>query len=265
MTRDYSRLSLEEFGQKLIEANDLDPIYTMLHRGKLDQNQLRRWCLAYWCFYSAGVVSWISERKDADFWSVMMEAAINMTPSPIGERWPRGRERRHFRGDKCVDAIHTLARRYPQPEDAVASLEQPGSYARVQDKVMKWPLFGPWIAFKVGDMLDRVLGVPIDFTGSDIFFFDSPRIAAEEWVGGYNKIGAAGKAVVHLEKHLGHMDAPPRFERKLNLQEYETVLCKWHSHMTGFYPIGIDTHELHEALLPWSDSSLTAKELAQCL
>ncbi|GAG17632.1 unnamed protein product, partial [marine sediment metagenome] len=36
------------------------------------------------------------------------------------------------------------------------------------------------------------------------------------------------------------------------LQEVETVLCKWKSHMNGCYPMGKDTREITEGLAPWA-------------
>jgi hypothetical protein len=51
-----------------------------------------------------------------------------------------------------------------------------------------------------------------------------------------------------LRQHLGKYKAPPRFERAINIQEIETILCKWKSHMNGHYKVGKDTHEIHEAL-----------------
>lgn len=262
MKRDYIKLSLEKFGRLLLDENDLDPVYNVLYKGQLPDQQLRRWFLAYWCCYNSGEASWISEQED--FWGRMEEFAANVTESPIGGRWPRGRERRHFRGDKCIDAIRVLKGRFPRPEAAVESLEAPVRYQRLKEKIVTWPLFGPWIAFKIGDMLERVMGVQIGFHNSDVFFFDSPRLAAEQWYGKAHP-QAIVDACEHLSKTLGHYTAPPSHNRPLNLQEYETILCKWGSHNTGHYPIGIDTWELREALHPWASISPTSARLSSCL
>jgi hypothetical protein len=171
----------------------------------------------------------------------------------------------------AVRAVEYLAGRYPNPEDACWSLEQPGPFSAVKARVMEWPLFGPWIAFKIGDMLERVRCVQVDFTGGDVFFFDSPRKAAEEWYMRDRGISppstqvAITAACIYLAGTLGAQLAPPRFERRLNLQEYETVLCKWGAHLTGHYPLGIDTRELREALHPWAMVSPTAERLLRCV
>jgi hypothetical protein len=264
-------LSLEEFGKQILRASDLDPIYTMLANSDLSQSQKRRWCAAYWCFYHAGVASYISERND--FWSAMMIAGENTTETPIGTRWPRSAERRHFRGIACIKALACLAARFPQPEWMAETFErQAPSFHKVRDRVMEQPLFGPWIAFKVADMLDRVLGTHVDFSEADVFMFDSPTEAAEMWYDGYHGYGysvpSATKiklALQHLRENLLEFKAPPFNDRPLGLQEFETVLCKWKSHVNGHYPIGKDTKEIHEGLHEWAKISPTAKHLMDAL
>src|SRR5262245_44515214 len=106
------------------------------------------------------------------------------------------------------------------------------------DYIQKWPQFGPWIAFKVADMLDRLDIVPIQFKNSDVFLFKSPLQGAkllwsEEGEPSLHSSkdfnSAVGNwAVSRILSSLGHHDAPPRYERKINCQEAETILCKWH-------------------------------------
>jgi hypothetical protein len=42
--------------------------------------------------------------------------------------------------------------------------------------------------------------------------------------------------------------APPGFERDINIQEIETILCKWKSYMKGHYQIGEDIEACRVAL-----------------
>jgi hypothetical protein len=201
----------------------------------------------------------MSEHRDAEFWDEMKDFALNVVKPPVGERWPRGSERRHFRGTNSVNSVYELSLEFPHPEHAVENVEvQAPSFRRVRDYVMTWPQFGPWIAFKVGDMLDRVLEVPVDFSNSDVFMFDSPREAAELWAG---EVGppAITRALSHLQFHLGEKYlAPPLADRPVALQEYETILCKWKSHQNGHYEVGKDIHEIRHALTEWKTVSRTA-------
>ena len=67
MSRNYPRLDIETFGRHLITTGDLDPIYTALVRaeqgGDFSVPQLCRWLLGYWCYYHAGVASFLSEKE----------------------------------------------------------------------------------------------------------------------------------------------------------------------------------------------------------
>lgn len=270
-------MTLEDFGRALLKTGDLDPVYTILHQSNMDRDQLRRWCLAYWCCYHAGAASWLSEHTGDWFWAEMEMMARNETLTPIGTRWPRGHERRHFRGAKAVNAVRHLAWRYDGknggqgPENAAQSVEALApSFTAIRDYVMSWPQFGPWIAFKVADMVDRVLGSRVDFSEADVFVFDTPLEGAVTW---YNEthlmdfpkdISSGQKihaATVWLEVNLNEFKAPPFNDRPLNLQEFETILCKWKSHLNGHYPIGNDIHEISNGLKEWGVKSETAHNL----
>ena len=267
----YEKMTIEHFGDHLLRSQDLDPVYTMLVNAKLESNTLRRWLLAYAMSYSSGVVSYISEQKGVKFWDTMATFATNTEPSPIGGRWPRGRERRHFRGVAAEKAVAWMRERFPQPEDAILHLEAPVSRHRditckeVMDRVQEWPLHGPWIGFKMADLLDRVLEVPVEFSGSDVLFFDSPKKAAKQWfeatrpgVTFKSDVTYVMEACVYLQNVFGQRMAPPNHDRKVALNEIETILCKWGSHMNFHYPIGIDTVELLEAVEPWDKVSEVA-------
>lgn len=266
----YPILGVEPFGAALIGSGDLDPIYIALHGARLGRDQLRRWLVAYWCCYHAGASSWISEQTRDGFWGSMIDLAENSTPCPVGSRWPRGRERRHFRGVAAVSAVTQMRARYPDPEQLVVDLCA-GSmlYADVAKRARTLPLFGPWIAFKVCDMLERVLGVRVDFTASEVFMFDQPKAAAlavasrSTWSLDATETEKVTIVAQDLCQTFSSFSAPPLYDRPCGLQEVETVLCKWKSHTSGRYPIGIDSVELRHALLPWTSVSATAAEMLQ--
>lgn len=279
--RDYPRLNIEEFGRQLITSGDLDPIYVALvnatDAGDLSHPQLLRWLIAYWCFYHAGVASYLSSFEGHAFWQKVWIAAENERESPIGGRWPRGHERRHFRGNNARNSVEDLSGLYgDRPEDmfdvllgagATATLDLRAVSARVQQHVG----FGPWMGFKVADMIDRVLGVRITFTDAEVFMFKDPEKAAmmlwEQRQGHLYPAGSKPKREVilagitdYLIKTFADLPAPPSGDRPVNIQEVETVLCKWKSHMNGHYPLYNDIDEIDAGLAPWSDV-YTAKVL----
>jgi len=249
------------FAHDLLTTGDLDPIYVMLSRSELDRDQLRRWCLGYWMFYHAGVASALSEARDGQaFWATVQRAQ--------DLKWPRGTERRHFKGAQSQRAIDELRVRHPDPSEAVQFVEgEPGAhFTLVMARAQVWRGFGPWIAFKMADMVDAVLGGQVDFTGAVPHFFDDPLkggtlvyhqvhtrhpdpvAAMKAPTLRVDQITYTHAAVEYLRERLGDYPAPHAPERKIALQEYETILCKYKSHMNGHYPTGKDTREIRHVL-----------------
>jgi hypothetical protein len=136
----------------------------------------------------------------------------------------------------------------------------------VTERVTKWVGFGPWIAFKVADMIERLEIFPVSFSPMDIFnMFAPPRKGAElmaEMYGPHSGTTPYLWAYNQLIGQLGTLKAPPRFERRINIQEIETVLCKFHSHTHGRYPVGKDIEEIHKGLLKYKDCTHAAIMLA---
>jgi hypothetical protein len=233
-------LGVIPFGRALVESNDLDPVYCVLHGALLDPYPLKKWLLAYWCFYHAGTASWICT---GNYWGRMGEAAGS-------KLWPRGSERRHFRGKNAAKSVSYLE------SVGVTDLFRPiltnHTVSSLTDYVRTWVGFGPWIAFKVGDMVERLGLAEVSFADGDVFLFDSPREGAEMVCKRYStspQKNPGAWAVKHVLEGLKDLKAPPRYERRLNCQEAETILCKWKSHLNGRYEVGHDTAELRRGLL----------------
>lgn len=251
-----------EFGKKLLKTKDLDPIYIIANKDTLPKNQLRRWLVAYWWFYHAGVASYLSEKEETKFF----DEALTLVE---GTRAPRGTERRHFRGDKAKVAIQKFMFWYERPEEAVDwVVKKPQHASEVVYHVKEnWPLFGPWIAFKIADMVDRCLGFPVQFRVEDLELYDSPKAGASELALSKKKVlnimandTYVPWAVEYLTRKFRHYKAPPFYDRPVNVQEFETILCKWHSYQGGHYRIGKDIHEIRKAL-EWHPTETSEKLL----
>lgn len=268
--RNYERLPIEEFGRHLITTGDLDPVYIALRNMPIGPKQRARWLIAYWCFYHCGAASMLSEHEGAGFWTNMLVAAQNEIPAPNGGRWPRGHERRHARGQQGIKMVQHLRERYgARPEEMVTRLQDFSkggvAFERLAVEVKRHVLFGPWISFKVGDMLERVCGAPVNFDEAAVFMFKDPVKATEMlW---RKKTGAPDnakprdmhrvihEAVAHLKAEFADLKAPPLEDRAVDLQEVETVLCKWKSHMNGHYPLFNDIDEIHAGLPGWGETA----------
>lgn len=261
----------EDFGAALIRTNDLDPIYVMLvnanEAGVLSRVMMKKWLLAYWFFYHAGVASELAITA-RDFWFAMAKhAAI-----PSGRR---GTERRHFRAEKATNAIDWFGLQYPRaPTDAIDNgllpmlpkSAGPIPFSTLAKRVQAWPQFGPWIAFKIADMIDRVLNVPVDFSDCSLGIYEEPlkggyvisvmgdgatfgaaKEAYEEATTEERMLGMS-RAITRLHYRLAKVFAPPHYDRKINIQEIETVMCKYKSYLNGRYEIGHDIREIRAAL-----------------
>lgn len=296
-----------EFGTKLIDTLDLDPVYVALE-GITDPAQKARACVAYWFYYHLGVAAKLSEAPGPDFWKAV---------EGVLETAPRGTERRHFRGLKASVAVRLLRARFlkkgvqpliesltapetappcgskaqeavsapqargkvpPPPSNAALRLRREGragpdvrdrtplTFGTVRERVLELPMFGPWIAFKVGDMLERVLKTPVDFQDCNLLeFYVEPRegaeLAAKLW-----KLSTPQKALDRITRHFREKEptwAPPSNNRMVNIQEIETILCKWKAYLNGHYEIGKDTLEVVHGL--HSYPSATGEKLLQAL
>lgn len=278
MRRDYQRFSIDVLGEHLLRSLDLDPVYVALYKCGLPRKELYRWLLAYWCgVYHVGAASYLAEYEGRHFWAAMMKAAANTSPTPFGERWPRGHERRHWRGIAALRAVRTLWNRYGDyPEEMVKYIAQPGigrvqTFEAVAKRAREHPLFGPWIAFKVCDMVERLGIASVSFDHANVFMFNSPKDAAlmvwrqrnglKETAKPKHEDAATNGVVRGLEQRFKDFMAPPRYERRIGLQEIETILCKWKSHLSGHYPLLYDIQEIREGLKPWAACSEIAKSL----
>ena len=269
--RDYKRLPIEEFGRHLIESGDLDPVYIALPKAMDNTAQMYRWLIAYWCFYHCGVASHMSEHEGNAFWTEMLRAAHNSLEAPVGGRWPRGHERRHARGDqgvKMVTHLRQLYGRLPEKmvEDMVDLCQGGVEFSVISRHVRQHTLFGPWIAFKVGDMLERVLECPVSFVNADVFMFKDPvKATLMMWRDKYglpetarpkDELHVIREAVDYLKHEFRELSAPPNRDRPVDLQEVETVLCKWKSSMNGHYGPYNDINEITAGLEGWGETAM---------
>lgn len=268
----YPRLSIEEFGKQLIASGDLDPVYIMLRRarekGVMDDVQLKRWCLVYWCFYHAGVASFISTNDK--FWYFMHVAAANTSPvahcGKLG-RWPRGAERRHFRGEAAKCAVSWLEGNYSSsPEEFVNGKMAHCNFKSAFQSILNVPQFGPWIAFKVVDMLVNVFDSTMDLSNASLHIYKEPgegaELACKHWgIDVSTRRTALDTAIARLRPALANYPPLHAPDRSPGIMEIETVLCKWKSHMKGSYPLMKDTKELKHVLTGWGETAGVLKEL----
>lgn len=246
-------LTFEEFGAGLLKTEDLDPVYCALVRAPLDSDLLSRISLAYWCLYSLGAACKIAEASSSrKYWDLLSQAARN---DNAAQRWPRGAERRHWRGAQAISSAQELSDKYKHPEQAVATIFRGEDYEEVAVSVQQHRGFGPWIAWKIADMKERVFGQPVDFSSADLGIYKDPRQGLALFLTGdwrYPITDDELRAVVAEKlKWISKFKAPPQKDRRCNLAELETWACKAKSYHKGHYWVGKDIHEVRHGLRGW--------------
>lgn len=163
-----------------------------------------------------------------------------------------------------------------KPEDFVdLCVPGPTSCKDVMKRVRGHVQFGPWIGFKVADMTERVLRVPVDFSDSEVFMFEDPKKSALLFwrlAMGLPPLSkprdekhVLGLVVHFLTARFSDQKAPPHLDRPIGLQEVETILCKWKSHLNGHYPLNNDINEIRAGLQPWVPYSFIAQTFLEAM
>lgn len=291
-------LSIKDFGSQLLRTRDLDPVYVALDSAmhKLTSQQLAQLLITYWCVYHMGVAARLAEVKSpSKFWAMLMAVAVNESNADGSKPYPRAPERRHFRGQQAVDAVFELTQKYKTAEHALdgfvgapSALGGGYTFAVVSSAVKTHRGFGDWIAFKVADMCERVLAVDVDFSDCALGIYKDPRqgAALARYIRHTEKYGSVLMAgVPYTSGHKApwelpitdqelslevaawvaefrklRIKAPPRGDRQLNVQEIETIFCKYKSHAKGHYKVGEDCVAVQQALTGWGDLASELKK-----
>lgn len=258
LSKSAKYLPVTEFGKQLIETKDLDPVYVVVWKAEFSPIQLKKWLLAYWCCYHCGTSSWVLDQPN--YWKALHTVAAS-------KGYPRASERRHFRGQLAVKTVEALEKLSVLERFEELCKGDNLGVGEVIRRVRTWYNFGPWIAFKVADMLERLAIKKVAFTDTDTFLFDSPkegaRLVTSLYAKGEHVTGDLFSrwALDYLKQNLGSMLAPPRYERPINGQELETILCKFVGHYNGKYKVGKDLEEVRHGLERFKDVSPTARKL----
>jgi hypothetical protein len=237
----YTVMGYKEFGHQLLDTYDLDPLYVILARTSWPDKVLFKFLLGYWIYYSAGCACKLAESRN--FYDLAFVGD--------SEHWPRGHERRHMRGDIFKNTVTGLAQFGP-PEKVVEFMLDGKDFQSIAKRVQSFSGFGPWISWKVADMAERVVNLPVKFDNAEIGVYRDPvKGAALIGFGDQHypiKLDEVHAVFSRLQSDFGQRKAPPYLDRLVNIQELETICCKWKSHVNGHYPLGLDTKEIYHGL-----------------
>ena len=242
-----------EFGDAKLRLKDIDPLYYALHKSEYSHQWLCAYTFAFVSFDLAGLACQIMDNAGdslKNYWPAM-HAAMDQTK--------RGAPRRYFRGEKGHEAIDTVRRLHGSPAKALSALK--GTFWQARDVMLHWPLYGPTAYFKMADMAERVCSIPIDFdviTMKELMSNVQVTKGVEKAMRA-SKLASPEEVRAAMERHKWATKAGPDFKRKLNMQEFETILC-YYSHDDAHqkhWP-GDDVHNIAQELRGWGG---TAEEL----
>lgn len=199
--------------RELIRINDLDPTYTLIHRGRIlfGEDWANQFCLHMLMFYDVGEAAKAAVVDPGQFWDYVLD---NFSVCK------RGVERRHFKAANGLNSIADLQKLIPDPSRALKVLSG-RTLAEVTHNFSDIRGFGPYFIWKACDYLDRCTGLPVDYSNAAKFLPSEP-VKAAKYFWPDKTIGEALAIVVdEIKQYL----APPTYDRPCNESEAETVLC----------------------------------------
>ena len=158
-----------------------------------------------------------------------------------------------------MSAVSELRQKYTSAQHAVDEWCDWHSFQEVSNAVQANRGFGSWISFKIADMAERVLGYDVSFDDCELGLYKDPRKGAALARSGDQDYPITDQELTKtVNKYVEHwrkkkQKAPPGFDRLVNLQEIETIFCKFKSHVNGHYPLGKDITEVRHGLEGWGD------------
>lgn len=225
------------FATTLFKIEDADPGYMMLARAKLSEAQKKRYVVAWCTYYNPGIAAVASEKMGGYFWRYL----VNAYPTA-----KRASERRHFRGQAGLKALADWSDSFRHPEEMVEACFGE-SYLDVRRNMQGMTQMGDYFYWKLADIQDTVFGEPCDFRGCEKYMPKVPKQGAQLIRNidgglahglplGFGDLESTMDVITYHIRKLKH----PLHDRKLALQEAETVCCVFKQHH-GDYKLGYRT------------------------
>jgi hypothetical protein len=247
-------MTYKEFAADLFWSYDLDPEYPAAAYTIQDDDMRKRFVLGYGYFYHLGCAAAVAEQPSHKFFKACRKG--------VEAKWPRGRQHRHWRGIQAHKTLDGLEL-YRTPEKVIDTMLSYKTFPQADKAMAAFPFFGPGTRWKMADMGERILQLPIKFPveGSSYGIFKGtigPRTGASFILTGDSKNDITDEQLNSLiYKMMGefkNMRVPPYQDRAPNIQEIETLFCKYKAHCYGGYPLGDDSFlNLSEPLQVKSD------------
>lgn len=239
--------SWQKFAKATIETNDLDPTYVFLWNAKkeLGEQWAARFAVHYLCFYDmGGAIQVANDTNGASFWPVVLDNY---------DKWPRGTERRHSRGDLGRFYATNLSK-HGTPDHILSRMYAPTYTGLV--KLFRTEFvncgFGTYFQWKVLDFQERIWERPISVSLDEAAKYcpeDPVKCARKLWPDKSFK-----DALADVTDEISQYLAPPSGNRPCSYQEAETILCMLKGYfITKQHTIGDDVDSKYKQLKDWPE------------
>lgn len=235
--------------RKLIETQELDPVYTVLARAvrEVGGARMARLCMYYIMFYDLVGAVGHSYFAGDHFWDGI-ETYLDTLK--------RGQERRHNRGALARRCLQSL-RAFGSPEEAFLSVASFRDYRGACKHIEKhFVNFGPYFQLKWVDLINNVFQGDIDM---EALQNNLPKGSEDGlkaiWPGRPPALG-----LMEIRNYIKQFDDPFTGTRKCDWSEAETVACgvKVYCVNTTF-KFGWDIRHLHNSLYADTNNPLLIK------
>jgi Alpha-glutamyl/putrescinyl thymine pyrophosphorylase clade 2 len=238
-----------KFATAMFKLEDADPGYMLLARAEMDHAKKLRYIMAWCTFYNPGLAAHASDFQGGKFYEFLRY---------VYPHAKRASERRHFRGQAGLKALAQWQSLYPKPEAMVEACFA-SSYLGVRKNMQHMAQMGDYFYWKLADIQDTVFHKPVDFTGCEKYMPKVPKQGAD-MIGDMENVFDLEAIMGIVTKHIGKLDHPFT-ERKLKLQEAETVCCVFKQHVVGDYKFGFRSAKAYKRLKGMVNETKTAQVL----
>jgi hypothetical protein len=267
------KLSFSNFAKVLVNSGDLDPDYIFINRVAQHLKNGKDF-KAFWMIVKSVIYNSESELR-------FIFKLENFSTLKYGNERVKSKHSSVVFFNEFINEVKRVEKGYygyfkSLPKDANLALNQ----------LQKIKGIGKWAAWKLLDLANCCLDLDFDFSNIDFrVAYDFPlkgvlmlnnfneknlSILNDDFI--YNS--SLNKAISLLQDSR-FLKAPPSYTRMLNIQEFETLFCKYHSYIHNKYEpledlnklknnISNSNYERIRALRPLLDEIVLDKEIIRC-
>ena len=246
-------MTFEQFSLELIRTGDLDPDYIFMLNVKEKLGWHEGWKMDDWVCAKSAIYNSASELEFLMF-------------GYDEKKMKFGQERQKSK-HKFMNNFKAI-RRF---RDDLRGFENLPTQARLSLSLLQQVSgIGPWASWKILDLLENVRGIPFNFEQVDF------RVAYEFPLKGLLMVCGYDENLNHLKVNETYKQclatarerwgaaseelARPLKRRAVNIQEFETCLCKYHSYAHKKYRPGQDIEHLRQNIVGHEREEIRALE-----